>query len=449
MSSLFAPLESSELTTLRVRHDWRTGASFACASREWDPALAFVDYRRTFDHETILTSRQVTLHGAATRERWEAEGALQALNKLLELMRQGRHQGVDIHIHPRRPIRFVSNMHSNVLALDNRRHALRAGGIRRHEPEEDELEVLVDGLNLARAMTFKNAAARIPYGGSKICVTAPPISLDDDEALGFLGWCIDRSRAFTGPDMGFVPEHADALRARFTRNIVGGPGGSLGPTGEPTARGVLLALIEAARHHLGRTDGLRGVSLAVQGLGAVGGPLALGALRSGVERLVVADPDLGRVEGFLASLGVADRERVERCDPADILRAEVDILSPNAVGGVLGLDEIAALRCRVVMGAANNQLRAVSRAEEVALARALADRGVLYQIDWMHNTAGVIAGCEEYEHQEGAQMSRVDAALVTVCRDGVRENLVEAAAAGVTPTEMAYQRIESAIYPVA
>ena len=113
-------------------------------------------------------------------------------------------------------------MHSNVLGIANGRHAIRAGGIRRHEPHEPEYEVLVDGLNLARAMSYKNAAAQIPYGGSKVCVVSEPVALDDLEALGFLAWCLDRARCFTGPDMGFTPEHADVLRAHFTRNIVGG-----------------------------------------------------------------------------------------------------------------------------------------------------------------------------------------------------------------------------------
>ncbi len=289
MTSLFDPLAAEGLTTLHVRHDWRSGRTTATAACEWDPDADFARYRRDFDHETRLTTRPAVLDAEATAALYAAHGAADALAELTQLLTAGRHQGVDLWLHAARGIRFISNMHSNVLGIANGRHAIRAGGIRRHEPHEPEYEVLVDGLNLARAMSYKNAAAQIPYGGSKVCVVSEPVALDDLEALGFLAWCLDRARCFTGPDMGFTPEHADVLRAHFTRNIVGGPGGALGPTGAPTARGVLCALREAVRHQLGR-EGLRGVSVAVQGLGAVGGPLARGLLEAGC-RLVVAERD--------------------------------------------------------------------------------------------------------------------------------------------------------------
>ena len=53
------------------------------------------------------------------------------------------------------------------------------GGIRRHEPEEDEIDVFIDGMNLGRGMTFKNIAADIPMGGCKITVQMEPVDLDD------------------------------------------------------------------------------------------------------------------------------------------------------------------------------------------------------------------------------------------------------------------------------
>ncbi len=437
-TSLFDPLLAEGLTSLFVRHDWRSGQTSAVAAREWSPELDFARYRRDFDHETRLTPEPRVLDAKATAALYARHGATEALADLNGLLSAGRHQGVDLWVH--RGVRFISNMHSNVLGVANGRHAIRAGGIRRHEPDEPEHEVLVDGLNLSRAMSYKNAAAQIPYGGSKICVVSEPVALDDLGALGFLAWCLDRARCFTGSDMGFTPEHADVLRAHFTRNIVGGPGGALGPTGAPTARGVLRALHEAVRHALERE--LAGLSVAVQGLGAVGEPLARALLAEGC-RVLVSEPDAARLEAFLAQGGAG----VEVVDPAEILFAEVDVVSPNAVGGVLGPEEIERLRCRVVMGAANNQLVAVSQQEELRLAERLHARGVLYQIDWMHNTAGVIAGCEEWARQEEASMARVERDLERVCGEGVRQNLEAAARSGRTPTATAYANIEQRLYP--
>ena len=81
------------------------------------------------------------------------------------------------------------------------------------------------------------------------------------------------------------------------------------------------------------------------------------------------------------------------------------------------------------------------------LAEKLAARGVCYQVDWMHNTAGVIAGYEEWLHQENAQQSRVEAHVARVCGEGVRRNLEAARAAGCTPTAAAYRSVEAQIHP--
>jgi len=445
MRSIFDPLLAEGWTSLRVRHDWRDGAVAATALREWEPDRRFAAYGRDFDQESALTSPVSELDAHATLELYRKHERLDELEHLFALMRKGRHEGVDLWIHSGRNVRFLGNVHSSTIGRDNGRQAIRGGGIRRHGLEDPEREVLVDGLNLARGMSFKNAAAGIPYGGCKLCVHSEPIALDDMESLGFLAWCIDRCRTFTGPDMGLLPEHADVLRQHFTRNIVGGPSGSLGPTGIPTARGVFLALREAVRFHLG-CDDLRSSSVAIQGLGAVGVPLAGELLAAGARRLLVADPDAARRDAFLDSLSKDERQRVATASPDEILFADVDVVAPCAMGGILGEEEIDRLRCRIVMGAANNQLRAVSREDELALAERLAARGILYEIDWVHNGGGVLAGAAEYERQEAARLEDVMAALTPICGEGVRRGLVEAAERGITPTALAYERIEGRIY---
>jgi glutamate dehydrogenase/leucine dehydrogenase len=90
--------------------------------------------------------------------------------------------------------------------------------MRRHELDESEIEVITDGLKLARARAYKNGAADIPYGSSEIVVQCDRISLDDFESLGFLAYVTDRSRSVTGPDMNIQPEMSDVIREKFTSN---------------------------------------------------------------------------------------------------------------------------------------------------------------------------------------------------------------------------------------
>lgn len=93
-------------------------------------------------------------------------------------------------------------------------------------------------------MSYKNVAAQIPFGGCKLAVHSDVVPLNDLSKLGFLAYFIDQSKCFTGPDMGFLPEHADKLR-KFTHNIVGGIRGTMGPTGTHAAFGTFLALQQA------------------------------------------------------------------------------------------------------------------------------------------------------------------------------------------------------------
>ena len=432
-------LSDAGLTSLRLCSDFRAGSTELVVSRRWSEATDFAAYGQSFAVDQLPCRDARVLADADARALFERAGAGRSLARLEELMRGGRHEMLVVNVHAGLGMRAALAIHSTVLGRNNGRHALRAGGFRRHEPDEPEGEVMVDGLNLSRAMSYKNAAAEIPYGGCKMTVQCGPVALDDLPRLGFLAWCIDSGHFMTGPDMGFSPDHADALRARFTRHVLGGSKGALGPTGGPTALGCSLAIVEAARAHWGSAS-LEGRRAAVQGLGAVGLALAKRLAAAGM-RLVVADVDPARIAHARETLGV-----FEVVSTDEILGAECDLLAPCAVGGVLDDAAIDRLRCSMVYGSANNQLRAVTVDEEIRLARKLAARGILYQPDWTHNTAGVMAGAEEYAHQEEASFERALPLLERVCRDGTRALLEEARTTGKTPTEVAYARIDRVLY---
>jgi glutamate dehydrogenase/leucine dehydrogenase len=68
-----------------------------------------------------------------------------------------------------------------------------------------------------------------------------------------------------------------------------------------------------------------------------------------------------------------------------VLAEACDVLVPNALGGVLNPDTIPTLRCRIVCGAANNQLLDDRRDD-----RALASRGIVYVPDFVANRMGIV-----------------------------------------------------------
>src|SRR5207248_10098841 len=77
--------------------------------------------------------------------------------------------------------------------------------------------------------------------------------------------------------------------------------------------------------------------------------------------------------------------------PERALEAEVDVLSPCALGGVLNNETVPQLGCRVIAGAANNQL-AGDRISDL-----LAARGILWAPDFVVNAGGLINIAEEFE----------------------------------------------------
>jgi glutamate dehydrogenase/leucine dehydrogenase len=436
---LSAALKEERLTHLRLLHDWTRGTFELALARAFDDHLDWSRYSSAFSTDTVPCRAPRVLAGEEARSLLRARGVEPMLFKLEEVMSAGRHEMITVAIERDLGLSCALFVHSSTLGRNNGLHALRAGGFRRHELREPELEVLEDGMDLGRAMSFKNAAADLPLGGCKMTVHADPIALDDHARLGFLSYAIDSGRFVTGPDMGFLPEHADAMRARFTRHVTGGRTGTLGPTGTPTALGCFLAIVEAAAFAFGTRD-LRGKRVAIQGVGAVGLPLAVHLKAAGAS-IVAADVDPRALDRAREELGT-----LEVVAPEEILSVPCDVLAPCAGGGALDERTIDRLACRMVYGSANNQLKAHSKAEELRLAERLAKRDVLFQIEWTHNTAGVMSGFEEYLRGESATHADLLPRLERVCRDGTKSLLEESRARGATPTAIAYERVERRIF---
>jgi leucine dehydrogenase len=243
-------------------------------------------------------------------------------------------------------------------------------------------EAIDDALRLSRAMTLKAAAAGLSLGGGKAVVfpsegwelTGPArIALLEDfaETVNMLD-----GRYITAEDVGTTAADM-ALLSELSPHVVGAPArqGGSGDPGEFTAAGVRAAMRACCARRFGAAD-LRGRSVAVVGLGHVGEPLARLLAHDGAE-LTVSDIDEER-------RAVARRLGARWAEPPEALRAEVDVLAPCAMGGVIDRRLASELRAKVVCGSANNQL-----ADE-ELAEVLAARGVLYAPDFIVNSGGLI-----------------------------------------------------------
>ena len=440
MDSIFTPLKAEGLTTLKIRYDYKTGGFRFFAAREWDRDFDFSRYNKDFFIDGIFTDEAVYLNTAQVLELYGKYNLEAYLGQVQDLIAKGRHFGVDAYYNHRRNIRYLMFEHSRRLGINNKSHAIMAGGIRRHPEEEAEMDVIIDGLNLSRGMSFKNVAAGLAFGGCKAVVQMAPLNLNDMEAMGFLAFALDSCRDMTGPDMNFPTEMSDVMKhMAFSVQYTGGPSSRTGETGKPTAYGVYLTLKQAIKFREG-TESLDGKSVALMGLGAVGWQMGEYLLQEDI-KLYIADADHGKALGFLER---HPGREVEIVSTDDILEVNADILCPCAVGGLFDDAIIPRLKCRYIWGAANNQLRASSQEEECRLASLLAGRDILYQVEWWHNTAGVMCGAEEYLYDGTPET------LLRKIRDilpsSTWKNLNEAQEKGITPTKCAYMTCEQAVY---
>lgn len=267
----------------------------------------------------------------------------------------------------------------------------RAAGGTRMKPYPDVKSALLDAMRLAEGMAYKFAIPDMPWGGAKAVIAIPPDfpSRSRPGLLHRYGGLVHQLGGWfsTGPDVGTCSADMDVIAETGAPHVFActPEAGGSGSSGPYTALGVFTAIQVACEHRFG--DGsLKGRRILVQGIGSVGGPLIDHLLQSGAE---VAFSEVDEA----AMLHYRDERGLEFI-PSDAVRAaKCDIFSPCALGGILNAETIPALKCRVVVGGANNQLADPRDAER------LRARGILYAPDYVVNVGGAMAiiGMENLE----------------------------------------------------
>lgn len=273
-----------------------------------------------------------------------------------------------------------------IIAIHSTKLGPAAGGCRAWQ-YLNEQAALTDVLRLSRGMSFKNAMAGLSLGGGKAVImkTSEPL---DSATMREFGEFVESlgGRYITAEDVGLSVELMREV-ATTTTYVAGLPPQSDGAAGgDPspkTAYGVFVGIQAAVAERLGR-ESLEGLTVAVQGVGNVGGHLCRYLHEAGCE-LKVSDVNDGRAQRWHNELGA------EVISGDAILRAQCDVFAPCALGGILTAESIAALPALIVAGAANNQLATDSDGQR------LLERGILYCPDYVINAGGIINVAYEYD----------------------------------------------------
>jgi leucine dehydrogenase len=293
---------------------------------------------------------------------------------------------------------------------------------------DDTRLALRDVLRLSRAMTFKAAVADLPQGGGKgVIMIYPGVHLTPQRRRAALLDFGDTVQALggayiTAEDVG-VSSRDMAVIAQRTKWVAGlarsrGGGGDPSPL---TALGVEHAIRACCEWEYSNPS-LRGRRICILGLGHVGSRVARRCARAGA-RLVVTDVDESKRH-------LAEQLGARWVSSKRALEADVDVLTPCALGGILDEDTVPRLRCHIVAGAANNQLAGD------AVADLLRKRGILWAPDFVVNAGGLINIAVELAGYDAAIASR----RVRRIADTLREIFEDARAAGITPLAAAMAR---------
>ena len=333
------------------------------------------------------------------------------------------------------------------LIVDNVACGPALGGIRM-APDVTIAEVL----RLARAMTFKNAAAGIPHGGGKAGIVADPsMARSQKETIvrSFAHAIRELTDYIPGPDMGLNEECMAWIKDEIGRaaglpKVLGGiPLDEIGATGFG-----LAGAAEAAAPYAGVE--LRGARIAVQGLGAVGRHAARFLIERG-SRLVAAsdsrggiyNPDGLALEGLLAhkqqGLPLNAFPGGRPITAEELVAVDCEVWIPAARPDVLNADNVSRLKARLVLQGAN--IPATSDAELW-----MHGNGIINVPDFIANAGGVICASVEYH---GGTQTQAFAAIDERIRSNTSEVLARAKKQACTPRrsaeEMARGRVEEAM----
>jgi leucine dehydrogenase len=265
-----------------------------------------------------------------------------------------------------------------IIAIHNTALGPALGGTRMWNYKTEE-EALVDVLRLSKGMTYKAAAAGLNLGGGKAVIIGDPKTQKTEGLFRAFGQFVNslNGKYITAEDVGTAVQDMEYIYME-TPFVTGIPK-DFGGSGDPspyTAHGVLMGMKAAVKEKLG-ADSLKGVRVAVQGLGNVGTHLVQYLHDEGA-RIQVADIDPDKVKLHV------DKYKAEARATDQIVASDCDVFAPCALGAVINDQSIHQLKCKVIAGGANNQLAEPKHGDQ------LRELGVLYTPDYVINAGGLM-----------------------------------------------------------
>ncbi len=265
-----------------------------------------------------------------------------------------------------------------IIAIHNTVLGPSLGGLRMW-PYKSEQEAINDVLRLSRGMTYKNAVAGLNLGGGKAVIIGDPAKDKSEALFRSFGRFVNslNGRYITAEDVGIDVNDMEWVfrETSFVTGVHQVHGGS----GDPspfTAFGTMQGVLASLSACYGNED-VGKYSYAVQGAGHVGMEF-IKLLREQDAKVYVTDINKELVQRAVDDYGCT------AVGLDEIYDTDADVYSPCALGGTVNEETLKRLKCKIICGAANNQLASNEIGDEVSR------RGLFYAPDYAVNAGGVM-----------------------------------------------------------
>ena len=285
------------------------------------------------------------------------------------------------------------------------------GGIRYHQNSDmDEVKAL------AAWMSFKCAVVNIPYGGAKGGIKVDPSKLSRAELIRLTRRYTTRILPIIGPDkdipapdvntngevMAWIMDTYSMFTGHTVPGVVTGKpieiGGSVGRV-EATGRGVTIIAYQCMeKNHIAPAK----ASIAVQGMGNVGGTAAEIFYKNGQKVVAVSDYtgglycedglDIPAIRKFISEGNTLDKyeaEGVSHITNDGLITCKCDVLIPAALENQITEDNAGRIQAKLIIEAANGPTSV--EADEI-----LNSRGIIVCPDILSNAGGVVVSYFEW-----------------------------------------------------
>lgn len=310
-----------------------------------------------------------------------------------------------------------------IIAVHNSALGPATGGCRMWNYRNEE-EALTDVLRLSKGMTYKASISHLPLGGGKSIIIGDHAQ-KSPELLRRFGDFVEtlKGHYITAKDVGIDSNDLKTIKSR-TSHILGiaGEANSSGDPSPVTAWGVYNGMLACAEKAFG-SKSLNGLHIALQGLGAVNYHL-LKYLHQEGAKVSACDINPEAVGRARTEFGI------EAVNPEGIYDLACDIFSPGALGAVINSQTMGRLKCKVIAGAANNQLAMETDGDE------LLKRGIVYAPDYAINAGGLI---NIYHEREGYNRDKAYAHVARIY--DTMKKILEVSEAEKLPTNLVANRI--------